>query len=89
MAEILSLARTGSFALCRLRASLYGDFAAAVEDLEVGSASAAGVERKEIGSFFYWSVKDDFGEGNVGFQDASARDLDVGTLPGVFVETLL
>ena len=43
--------------------SLYACFAAAVDDLEVGSASAAGVERREVGSFFYRLVKDDFTDG--------------------------
>ena len=45
----------------------YADFAAAVDDLEVRSASAARIERKEIGSFRNSFIKDDFGKGNVGF----------------------
>ena len=43
------------------------DFAAAVDDLEVRSTSAARIERKEIGSFRNSFIKDDFGTGDVGF----------------------
>ena len=43
----------------------YADFAAAVDDLEVRSAAAARIERKEIGSFGNSFVKDDFGKGGV------------------------
>ena len=45
----------------------YHDLAAAVDDLEVRSASAARIERKEIGSFGNGFIKNDFGKGDVGF----------------------
>ena len=45
----------------------YAYFAAAVDDLEVRSATAARIERKEIGSFGNSFIKDDFGKGDVGF----------------------
>ena len=47
--------------------SFYDDFAAAVDGLEVRSAPAARIERKEIGSFGNSFIKDDFSKGDVGF----------------------
>ena len=52
---------------CMVGWLFYADFAAAVDDLEVRSASAARIERKEIGSFGNSFIKDDFGKGGVGF----------------------
>ena len=43
----------------------YADFAAAVDGLEVRSASAARIERKEIGSFGNGFIEDYFGKGDV------------------------
>ena len=45
----------------------HANFAAAVDDLEVRSTSAARIERKEIGSFGNSFIKDDFSKGDVGF----------------------
>ena len=53
-----------------------------MDDLEVRSASATHVERKEIGFFGNRLFKDDFGKSHVGLHDASARNLGVGVASG-------
>ena len=44
----------------------YADFGAAVDGLEVRSASAACVDGKEVRPFVDWLVEDDFGKRHVG-----------------------
>ena len=50
----------------RVFASLHGDFAAAVDDLEVGSASAASIDGKEV-SPFRCAAKTTLGSDQTGF----------------------
>ena len=67
----------------------YTCFGAAVDGLEVRSASAACVDGKEIRPFVDWFVEDHFGKRHVGLHYTSARNLDVGSVTGGFVHPFL
>ena len=57
-------------------------------ELEVRSAAAARVERKEIGPAGNRLVENDFGKRDIGLHDAAVRNLDVGMVSRAVVQAL-
>ena len=55
----------------------YADFGAAVDGLEVDSASAASVDGKEVLPFVDWLVEDDFGKREVSSIVSTSKGLRV------------